>query len=290
MSPRLRVVAAAVLFSTGGTAIKWCGFGTWQLAAGRACIAMWTIALLIPEARRRWTWWSLGVGIGYAVAGTCFIFANKLTTAASAIFIQATNPLFILAFAPLLLHERVTRRDVKYMAVLAVGMGLLLSEPGRRYATAPHPALGNLFAVGCAVSWALTVIGFRWVARTGGWGAVAAAAVSGNALVFLVALPLALPLDAGRARDWLALAFLGVFQLGLAYVFLSRAIPEVRALDVSLILLVEPVLSSVWAWLVHGEALSARAVVGGMVILVGTAVHAWREPPAVSLPAPALEG
>lgn len=290
MSPRMRVMAAAVLFSTGGTVIKWCAFGTWQLAAGRALIALFTIALLIPEARRRWTWRAACVGIGYAAAGVCFIFANKLTTAASAIFIQATNPLFIFVLAPLLLRERVTRRDMEYMAVLAVGMALLLSDPGRRYATAPAPALGNLFAVGCAMSWALTVVGFRWVVRTGGGAAVAAAAVSGNALVFLVALPLALPLQAGLARDWLALAFLGTCQLGLAYVFLSRAIPEVRALEVSLVLLVEPVLSSLWAWLVHGEATGARAIVGGVVILFGTAVHAWREPPAVSLPAPALEG
>lgn len=292
MSPRLRVVAAAVLFSTGGAAIKLCGFGAWQLAAGRAFVAAVALAALIPEVRRGWSWRAAVVGVAYAGAGLLFIFANKLTTAGSAIFIQATNPLFILALAPLLLREHVTRRDLEYMAVLVAGMTLLLSAPGHRYATAPNPALGNLFAVGCAAIWALTVIGFRWVARGArdGRGAVAAAAVSGNALVFLVALPLAWPLAAGVPRDWLTLAFLGVFQLGLAYVFLSRAIPEVRALEVSLLLLVEPVLAPIWAWLVHGEAPAARAVFGGGVILAATAWHAWRAPSAVPLPAPALEG
>ena len=292
MSPRLRLVAAAVLFSTGGTFIKWCGFGAWQVAAGRALIAMWAMVLLIPEGRRNWSPRAVLVGIAYAGAGLCFIFANKLTTAASAIFIQATNPLFILAFAPPLLHEHVSRRDLEYMGILALGMGLLLSGPGRRYATAPNPVLGNLFAVGCAASWAFTVIGYRWVARraSDGRGAVAAAAVTGNAIVFLLALPLALPLDAGTPRDWLTLAFLGVFQLGLAYVFLAGALPEVRALAVSLVLLVEPVLSPMWAWLVHGERPGVLSVLGGVVILAATAWHAWREPAAASVPAPALEG
>ena len=292
MSPRLRVVAAAVLFSTGGAAIKLCGFGPWQLAAGRAVVAAFAMVVLIPEARRGWSWRAPVVGLAYAGAGLLFIFANKMTTAASAIFIQATNPLFILALAPLLVREHVTRRDLEYMAVLAVGMALLLSAPGRSFATAPHPVLGNILAAGCALSWAFTVIGYRWVAHRGpaGHGAVAAAAITGNAIVFLMALPLALPLERGTPGDWLVVAYLGVFQLALAYVFLSRAVTQVRALEVALLMLVEPVLSPIWAWLVHGETPGIRAVLGGVVILFGTAVHAWREPPRVPVPAPALEG
>lgn len=290
MSPRLRVITSAALFSTGGTAIKLCGFGAWQLAAGRAGIAALAMLILIPEARSAWSWRSPVVGIGYAGAGLCFILANKLTTAASAIFIQATHPLFILALAPLLLREHVTRRDLEFMALLAVGMVLLLSSPGRRFATAPNPSLGNVFAAGCAVSWAMTLMGYRWVAaRSGGHGAVAAAAISGNVIVCLIALPVALPLAAGKTRDWVVLAYLGVFQLALAYVFLSRAVTEARALEVSLIGLVEPVLSSLWAWLVHGETPGIRVVLGGLVILAATAWHAWREPAPIPSTAPVLE-
>jgi drug/metabolite transporter (DMT)-like permease len=292
VSPRLRVVASAVLFSTGGAAIKLCGFGPWQLAASRALVAACAMLLFFPEARVGWSWRSPLVGVAYAAAGLCFILANKLTTAASAIFIQATHPLFILALAPLLLHEHVSRRDLEFMVLLAAGMVLLLSEPGRRFVTAPNPKLGNALAAGCAASWALTVMGYRWVARQarGGHGAVVAAAVSGNALVFLVALPAAWPLDSGRAADWLVVLYLGVFQLGLAYVFLARAVAQVRALEVALVGLVEPVLSPIWAWLVHGETPGMRVVLGGAVILAATGWHAWREPPASAVPAPALEG
>jgi len=292
MSPRMRVVTAAVLFSSGGTAIKLCGFGPWQLAAGRAVVAAFAMVVLIPEARHGWSWRAPVVGLAYAGAGLLFILANKLTTAASAIFIQATNPLFILALAPVLVRERVTRRDLEYMAVLVVGMALLLSAPGRSFATAPNPVLGNGLAAGCALSWAFTVIGYRWVAHRGpaGTGAVAAAAITGNAIVFLMALPLALPLERGTPGDWLVVAYLGVFQLALAYVFLSRAVTQVRALEVALLMLVEPVLSPIWAWLVHGETPGIRAILGGVAILAATAWHAWREPPAVPLPAPVLEG
>jgi DME family drug/metabolite transporter len=281
VNPRLRVVASAVLFSTGGAAIKLCGFGPWQLAAARALVAAAAILSLIPEARRSWSWRVALVGIAYAGAGLLFILANKLTTAASAIFIQATHPLFILALAPVLLGEHVTRRDLEFMGLLAVGMVLLLSAPERTFATAPNPFLGNILAAGCAVSWALTVMGYRWVARHGGGhGAVAAAAVSGNATVVLIAAPFAFPLAGGAPRDWLVVIYLGVFQLGLAYVFLSRAVAEVRALEVALVGLVEPVLSPVWAWLVHGETPGLRVVLGGVVILAATAWHAWRAPAA----------
>jgi drug/metabolite transporter (DMT)-like permease len=281
-----------MLFSTGGTAIKLCGFGPWQVATGRAFVAVVAMVVLLPEARRSWSWHAGLVGLPYASAALCYIFANKLTTAASAIFIMASDPLFVLALSPLLLREQVTRRDLEYMAALGVGMVLLLSSPGRRFATAPDPALGNVLAAGCAVCWALAMIGYRWLARRcgGGQGAVMAAAVSGNVIVCLAALPLALPLHAGEPRDWLVLAYLGVFQLGIAYVLLSRAITEVRAIEASLVLLLEPVLSPIWAWLVHGETPGSRAVVGGLVILAATAWHTWREPPTITLPVPALEG
>jgi len=298
VSPRLRVVASAVLFSTGGAAIKLCGFGAWQLAAARAGVAAGAMLVLIPEARRHWSWRSAVVGVAYAGAGLFFILANKLTTAASAIFIQATHPLYILALAPLLLSERVTRRDLEYMLLLALGMVLLLSEPGRRFTTAPNPSLGNTFAACCALSWALTVMGYRWVARQpvpnredamGGHGAVAAAAITGNVIVLLIALPFALPFEQGTVRDWAVVGYLGVFQLALAYVFLSRAIAAVWALEVALVGLVEPVLSPVWAWLVHGETPGIRVVVGGALILAATGWHAWREPSRSTVPEPVLE-
>ena len=269
MSPRSKIIAAAILFSSGGAAIKWCGFGAWQLAAFRAAFALLTILIVLPESRRGWTWRTVVVGFAYAATTLLYVQANKHTTAASAIFLQSTSPLFILLLAPLLLGEHATRRDIAQMAVMGAGLGLFLLGLDQRSATAPDPALGNVLAAICAVTWAFTVMGYRWLAARG--ASVAAAAVSGNLTAGTIALVMAQPLAAGRPADWTVVAFLGVCQLGIPYLFLARAVPRVRALEVGLFLLIEPVLNPIWAWLVHGETPGPTTLAGGALILGATA-------------------
>jgi len=284
MSPRSKIVLAAVLFSTGGAAVKWCGFDGWQLAGLRAGLAFTTMLTLIPEARRGWSWRTALVGCAYAATTLLYVQANKHTTAASAIFLQATSPLFILVLAPRLLGEHATRRDLVQMAMMGVGLGLFLfGGVDRPSATAPNPLLGDVLAGSCAVTWAFTVIGYRWIAARG--GSVATAAASGSLTACVVGLVVALPLAPGRPVDWAVVVFLGVCQLGVPYVFLARAIPRVRALEVGLFMLIEPVLNPVWAWFVHGERPGSATLVGGALILGATVVRsvmdAWVPPPTV---------
>ncbi len=271
MSPRSKILAAAVLFSSGGAAIKFCSFGGWQLAAFRAAFALITIVVLVPESRRGWTWRTVLVGVAYAATTLLYVQANKHTTAASAIFLQSTSPLFILLLAPLLLGEHATRRDIGQMTIMALGFGLFFLGIDQPSATAPNPALGNVLAAICAVMWAFTVIGYRWLAARG--ASVAAAAVSGNLTACIIALIMAQPLVAGRPVDWAVVGFLGVCQLGIPYLFLARAVPQVRALEVGLFLLIEPVLNPIWAWLVHGETPGPATLAGGMLILGATAAR-----------------
>ncbi len=212
MTPRSKIVVAAVLFSTGGAAIKWCGFDGWQLAAFRSGIACATMLLLIPEARRGWSWRSGLVGCAYAATTLLYVQANKHTTAASAIFLQSTSPLFILVLAPWLLGEHATRRDLLQMAMMGLGLVLFFVGLDQPSATAPDPRLGDVLAATCAVTWAFTVIGYRWIVARG--GSVATAAASGSLTACLVALVAAQPLAAGRPVDWAVVAFLGVCQLG----------------------------------------------------------------------------
>jgi drug/metabolite transporter (DMT)-like permease len=97
-----------------------------------------------------------------------------------------------------------------------------------------------------------------------------AAVVSGNITAFLVALPMALPLGAHAAVDWSVVIYLGVFQIAVAYVFVTSALRYIPALEASLILLIEPVLNPVWAWLFQGERPGPWAVMGGAIILGST--------------------
>ena len=93
-----------------------------------------------------------------------------------------------------------------------------------------------------------------------------------------MAIPFAWPPPSAPAAAWATLVYLGVFQIGLAYVFFTRAIRQVSALEASLLLLIEPVLNPVWTWLVHGEAPGGYTLVGGAVIVSATALRAATAP------------
>ena len=269
IAARLQVVAAAVLFSTGGVVIKATALTGWQVASFRSGTAVLAVLLLMPGARRRPGRASLVVGACYAATLILFVLANKLTTAASAIFLQATAPIYVVLLGPWLLREPVRRRDMAFLAVLGLGLVLLLAGGQGSQATAPSPAAGNLLAAASGLTFALTVCGLRSMGRReakGEAGGASAVAV-GNLIAFLAALPLALPVEHAGSSDALAIAYLGVAQVGVAYACLTAALRRLAALPATLLLFVEPVLNPVWVYMVHGERLGASALLGGGLIL-----------------------
>ena len=272
---RLQLVAAAVLFSTGGAAIKAADFTGWQIASLRSGIAAVAILLLSRESRRGWSWRTLLVGAAYAACLTLFVLANRLTTAANTIYLQSTAPLYLLVLSPWLLKEPVRRKDVGFMAVVAAGLALFFVGVDQPVATAPDPVRGNLVALASGFFWALTVCGLRWMGSAGGErGSPVAAVALGNIIAFLMSLPMALPLGSHSAGDWALIGFLGVFQIAVAYLFVTAALRSIPALEASLILLIEPVLNPVWAWIFQGERPGAWALAGGAMILGATTVRA----------------
>ena len=274
---RLQLIAAAVLFSTGGAAIKWSDFTGWQIASFRSGIAAVALMLMTPQARRGWSWRAALVGVAYAGCLVLFVLANRLTTAANTIFLQSTAPLYILLLAPWLLKEPIRRQDLGFM--LAVGSGLLLFFVGTEQpeTTAPDPMRGNLLALGAGFCWALAICGLRWLGAAPGRGSPAAAVVSGNITALVMGLPLAFPVGGHPASDWAVIFYLGAFQIALAYVFVTAAIAVLPALESAVILLIEPVLNPVWAWVVQRESPGAWALLGGAIILGATTLKSWLE-------------
>ena len=267
--PRLQVIAAAVLFSTGGAAIKTAVFSGMQVASLRSGIAAAAL-LLYVRGRVTWSWPTLGIGAVYAATLTLFVTSTKLTSSANAIFLQSTAPLYIVVLAPLLLGERFRSRDLGFLA--AIGAGLAMCSTGRpeSIVTAPDPATGNLLGVLCGVTWALTLIGLRWSERRGAQIGMSAVVV-GNAMACVAGLPFLGSLPSASAVEWATITYLGVFQIAIAYIFLTSAVAHVPALDVSLLLLFEPVLNPIWTWLVRGEDPGWRTLVGGAIIVTATA-------------------
>ncbi len=274
-SDRILVLMAALLFSTGGAAVKACALTGWQVAAFRSGIAAVAIFIMLPATRRAWSLRLLPVATTYAATMILYVLGNKLTTAANTIFLQSTAPLYIMLLGPLFLGEKVRRRDLVFAATLSVGMLFFFAGDQPASATATRPVLGNVLA-GCAgLSWALTIMGLRWLGRSSGSerDESAAAVAWGNALAFGVALPFAIPVVSSSPTDWWLVVFLGVFQIGVAYVFLTRGVRRVSALEVSLLLLLEPVLNPLWALMFHGEKPTLWAAFGGAIIIVATAVY-----------------
>jgi drug/metabolite transporter (DMT)-like permease len=273
---RARIVAGAVLFSTGGIAMKLCTLTPWQVACFRSGLAALALALVARAARRGWTRRTLLVAVPYAATIILFTLANRATTAANAIFLQDTAVAWVVLLGPWLLGERLAPRDVPFVAAVAAGLALLFAGSAEPFATAPDPARGNALAAAAGFTWALTLIGLRWLAAppAGSGDAALAGALAGNALAALVALPLAWPVGPAVATDWLLIAWLGLFQIALAYVLIAGGLPRLPALEVTLLLLLEPVLSPIWAWAVLGERMAAAALAGGALILGATALRA----------------
>lgn len=267
------MILAALCFSTGGAAIKATALTSFQVASFRSGVAALAMLALLPAARARWSWRALLVGLAYATTMVLFVSANKLTTAANTIFLQSSAPLYVLLLSPLVLKERVRRQDLLYMLVLAGGLALFFVGVRAPDALAPNPVLGNVLATTAGLSWALTVFGLRWIEQREPERGGARAVLLGNLVACFACLPWALPVADPSLKDAAVIAYLGLIQIGLAYLLLMRAVQSVPALEASLLLLVEPVLSPLWAWLVHAESPGAWSLAGGAVILGATAAR-----------------
>jgi drug/metabolite transporter (DMT)-like permease len=270
---RLLIVLGAALFSTGGAAIKGTTLGGWEVACLRSGIAFAAMILLVPACRRGWSLRTAMVAVAYAATLILFVQANKLTTSANAIFLQATAPLYLLVLAPWLLREPIRRSDAWFMLSMALGLALLFISQEPATGTAPAPALGNALGAAAGVTWAFTLLGLRALARSQGGGSATAAATMGNLFAFAICALFALPLAAVTPTDWWIVIYLGTVQIALAYLLVTAAMARVTALTASLLILVEPVLNPVWSWWLHDESPGPLALVAGVLIIAATAVR-----------------
>jgi len=267
---RLLIFTAAFLFSTGGVAIKACALTSWQVAGFRSGIAAVVMLIAVPESRRGWNRLTLAAAVAYAATLVSFVAANKLTTSANAIFLQSTAPLYMLFLSPLVLKERIRRLDAAVVAAVAAGAFLLLrgsAEAGR------GAAPGNLIAIFSGFAWAWTMTALRWM---GTRGSSVSVVTLGNLVAFAGCLPMALsePLRPSPA-DLAVLGYLGVFQIALAYICLTRSIRHVRAIEAATLLLVEPVFNPVWSWLLRNERPGPAVLAGGAIIVLAAFSGTW---------------
>jgi drug/metabolite transporter (DMT)-like permease len=274
---RLLLAAAAILFSTGGAAIKAAHLTGWQIASFRSGVAALVLIGALPGARRGWSLRMLPVAAAYAATLLLFVLANRLTTSANAIFLQATAPLWVALLSPLLLREPLRRGDLLYIAAVAVGTSLFFAAADQAVATAPDPRQGNVLALASGVTYALMLLGLRWLGRNGSPDAAVSTVAAGNLLAFVLALAPAMPVAAFTVADLGVISYLGIFQIGLAYWCLARGISRVPAFEAVTMLQLEVAMNPIWTWWIHGERPGALPLTGGVLIVFATLLNTWRQ-------------
>jgi drug/metabolite transporter (DMT)-like permease len=259
----LAVAACAILWSTGGLFVKLISWNPFAIAGIRSLIGGLVILVFLRKPRFTWSFAQVAGAVCYAACMIGFVSANKLTTAANAIFLQYTAPLYAAVLGWIFLKEKANPLDWVTMVVVIGGMVLFFLD-----SLTLGGMQGNLLAITSGVFFAGAMVSFRAQRR----GSSLESILLSHGITLLVALPF-LWQGGPSLAGWGALGFLGVFQIGLSSLLLTYGVKHVTAVQSLLTAVLEPIFNPVWVFLFLGERPGPRALVGGAVILVAVTLR-----------------
>jgi len=257
-SALLAVAACALLWSTGGLFVKLISWNPFAIAGVRSLIGGLVILMFLRRPRFTWSFAQIAGAVCYAACMILFVSANKLTTAANAILLQYTAPLYAAVLGWIFLKEKAHALDWVTMAVVIGGMVLFFMD-----SLTLGGMQGNLLAILSGVFFAGAMVSLRAQKD----GSSLESILLSHGITLLVSIPF-LWQSAPSLAGWGALAFLGVFQIGLSSLLLTYGVKHVTAVQSLLTAVLEPLFNPVWVFLVLGERPGPRALVGGAIILV----------------------
>ena len=276
------LVVCGLLWSTGGLLIKfvdWHPLAIWSTRSAIAAAVLWLVRRPSLRGISRAEW---GAAVALAATTGLFIVSNKLTTAANAILIQYSAPVWIALLGAWFLGERATRLDWVTIFLVLGGITLFFLEQ----ITLDHVA-GNLVALGAGVAFAFSAMTLRRAALS---STVAApvdplrAMFLGNLLGAVIGAPFVLMHAPPDTHGWLALLGLGIVQQAAAYLCYAWAIRHATALEAMLIPVIEPILSPLWVALAFGERPGSWALVGGAIVVGAVVMRGVLAPARVPRP------
>lgn len=275
----LIMVVTAIMWSIGGIFIKLISWNPFLIAGVRSVISGSIMAVYMAKSHVSFKLnrFSFLAGIGLGFSATLFTIANKLTTAANAIVLQYTAPIFILILLAVFFHQKMVKREVVVVLITMIGMVLFFFDQ-----LSPGNILGNIFGILAGIFLALM---FVMVGKGGDDdGTRMSGILIAHSITFLIGVPTGLiatfmaagsgVLEGAAATSPLGLeilyvVILGVFQLGIPYVLYGIASKDCPPLACSLIGMLEPLLNPVWVAIFIGEVPGMFALVGA-VIIIGT--------------------
>ena len=268
----LQMLACAALWSMAGVMFKYIPWNPLVIAALRAAIAGIVVYLYMRVRGMRPVFSARTLRTGVSKGLTCvlFVVANKLTTAANAIVLQYTAPVFLLVFAIMFLHRRFAREDVAAVVLTLAGITLFFFD---RLGTGQ--LLGNFAAVTAGMSMGLMYLLMGEAEE----GERLRSVLVGEIFTVLVGLPVLLTVPtAFTPRSVTLILILGVFQLGIPYILYALAAGKCSALACCLLGALEPLLNPIWVLLFYGERPGTFALLGGaVVILTVTLWSVWSQ-------------
>lgn len=255
----LYMVIAAILWSIGGLFIKLVDWNPMAIAGARSGIGAIVMLCYLKKPVIHYKEKSTLLGAcAYASLLVLFVSANKLTTSANAILLQFTAPIWVALFSGWFLKEKVPKSDWATIVVVMVGMILFFVGDLQTDHT-----MGNFIALLSGVAMASMIILIRLQKK----GSAVEVTFLGNIITFIICLPFFF-LSMPGANSLFALLTLGIFQLGIPYIFYAKAIRHVSVIEAILIPIIEPLLNPVWVFLVTGEAPGGYAFLGGMLVML----------------------
>ena len=261
----LFVFLAAVCFSIGGLLIKMIPWNAMSINGWRCGISM-CILLLFAKLSGHKLKLTRGVVLGalaMCLTVTCYALANKLTTAANTILIQYTAPAFVILFLWLFFRERAKKLDVIACVFVFCGIACFVLD-----GLSAGNLTGNLVALVSGIGYA----GVFLLNRIPG-GDPLFSTILGHGLCFVIGLPFAVRETVFTGQAVGCAVLLGIFQLGLAYVFFTTGIRTAPPVSASLVSGVEPILNPVLVAIVVGETLTGLSIVGGIIVFVTIMVY-----------------
>ncbi|HZJ25005.1 MAG TPA: EamA family transporter [Anaerolineales bacterium] len=260
----LFLALAAMLWSTAGVFVKALDWQPVSILGGRGLFTGIVFLLYLRRLPTKWSWWMV-LAAGASIATQfLFITSTKLTTAANSIFLQYTAPIYVVLLAYWLLREKPSRTDWAAMGIILLGLLLFFGDQ-----LSTEGFYGNILAVISGVTAAVMMVAFRAQKDSSPEDSVLLASL----VIAIFGFPSILK-ESWTVTDWLSIAYLGIIQIGLAFILFTRGIKHIPALEANLIGTLEPILSPVWVFLFLGERMGAFALLGGLVVLVGVVINA----------------
>lgn len=262
----LLMLACASLWSIAGIFIKLIPWNPMVITGMRSLLAGCCAAVYMRVKRLRLRLNRSSVFGGTALCCTffCFVIANKLTTAANAIVLQFTNPVFIIILSAIFLRQRFLRVDIYAVVVTMAGIALFFFDQ-----LTPGSLLGNFVGIGAGLSVACMFLITGHADEESRMSGI----VLGHLFCALIGIPFMFVYETPfEPVAVLSILVLGIIQLGIPYVLYGIAVENCPPLACSLLGAVEPLLNPVWVFLFDGEAPGVFALLGGAVVIISVTV------------------